>query len=310
MRAIILLFVLLFALGPAANAGQCQLLLGKKREKHLTAEETAILLEIQDAIVSDTTGLRKERKLVVPKKAAAEFLKRMTAAFGARLKIRVDNLAGYEGVTETVYPENLKFTTPSGLKRNVKIRVRGYLNQGRATGERVRSAFTKTAKFVELKFEHFQYSQVIVKDRSRLPDEMIEWLADPAALKSKRAEIEAAANADPENKGASISKILDFLAEIQNERGPGRLAPDIVISYKRESFKIPLIDAEGRPILDNEGKQSQIEITVDRDIEIFEAGSSVPAYKFPKNVSIVELKVPLQFGELTDIDLAAVPDLQ
>ncbi len=261
-----------------------------------------MLVKLKDAVVADNTGLRKEQKVVVPLQIAERFLDLLKKKFGENLKPRVNNPKGFIGVTDTVYPRPFKFETENGEKKRFKIRFREYWDENLTTGQRVRSNYTKNKKFVELKFEHFDYESVIVKERLRLPDKMIKMLANPKQLAANLSVIETAALSDSENKGQPVGKILDFLLELQAGRENGRLDPDVRITYKRESYKIVMKDLKGNPV--------SVELTIDREIKLFDGLSKTPSYEYPDDVAITELKVPLKYGDLDAPTVRKVPGLK
>jgi hypothetical protein len=265
----------------------------------LNSAETIQLIEITKQSVQDTTGNRMEEKYAVSDQDENYFHKSLELNLGG-LDMRDNPRPGKKNLTETQYVGPFQFIY-KGQVRNAKVRVRHYLEFDIATGKILRNALTADHKFLELKVDDPELDKVVEKVRMLLPDKDISAILTPGPLNSSMAEIQKNAEIIASNPKDLIVPMVKFIQSIQQGHPTEWTSSYVTILYERQAWRKTLKAQDGTNV--------DIQITVDRDIQLQQTKSHGVLVRYPDSTRVIEIKIPLKYARLTEEDLRLVPGL-
>lgn len=255
---------------------------------------------------SSATALRQETKFVVSEKVVAEQLDQLAVRFGDLFQLRDQRAEGTKNVTVTDYAVPFRIPVPKG-ELSAKLRARKYLvtsnkvRLGRA--KLIRADFVKDRQFVELKIDHPEYGQVVLKPRMVVLDHDVQMMMDKVAFEANRQEIlERTLNLSSNVKvdPAVIRQFFEILS-IFYSKGPSQLPMFAQTAYVRDSYSVALKNRNGDPV--------EVQLTVDREIHVTDSSTGKKTSAYRVDDIVVEVKIPLEYSGLTKENLADVPGL-
>lgn len=252
-----------------------------------------------------TTSLRQEDKFVVSQNTVDNALKTLSQTHGSKFQLRDKQIPGRKNVTVTQYAVPITFKGPLRNKLSSKIRFRKYydavettpLNKARPRA----AAIVQDRQFVEFKIDHPEFPQVVIKPRMIMLDKDVSLLRQRKGFTENRKEmLTRTLEINPTVPPAVIAHFFEIFAEIYTS-GISRLPMFAKTSYVRDSYSLMLQDLQGKSV--------EIQLTIDREINVrnSETQQVITAYR-PEDV-VVELKIPLAYAKLSEENMAQVPGL-
>jgi hypothetical protein len=264
------------------------------------------ILQFMDLLgAGNTTSLRQEDKYVVSAETVDRVLGTLIQQHGTQFQLRDQKQEGRKNVTVTQYALPFKWKDAQGKNIAAKIRFRKYFDTdssvalGQAAGRP--ADIVKERQFVEFKIDHPQFPQVVIKPRMLMLDADAETIQNQKEfLKNKEAILARTLEINPKTSPEVVGQFFEILSIVFSE--PIEKLPLLAkTAYVRDSYSLMLKDLEGKPV--------EVQLTVDREINVLDSRTQqvVSAYR-PEDI-VVELKVPLAYSALTPQVLQQVPGL-
>ena len=287
-----------------AHQRTCESIFFSAQPTHrLGVESTQALLQLTDVAAGDTTSLRVEDKTAVSIFRWRRF-RQVVEENISRLEERDLARSGKVNVTDTAYVSPFSYEL-DGRELSGKLRVRTYLEENLRNHYVTRAPITAEGRFLEIKYDHPMHDQASVKPRVLLSDRDLRAILDPRTSQIEVEAIRARATANPINKPMVVERIFTFVRALQREQGENWQTEYVRTAYRRKAYRVTVErndDANGpRAPLD-------IQITVDQNIELLTYEGRLLA-RLGKGVRVVEVKVPLLYGELNLAQVLDAPGL-
>lgn len=304
-------FILLFAMqiffaGPvAAIPLQCSKSQVQKSPILLDRLST-IVLRIVGNVVSDPTALRMELKGVVEKVAGKAKIQDLQSDFGEAFKLRDESIEGEVNITSSIYAESMKYLSPAGEEKTVKLRFRRYFSQ------KVRDIFRSSLmpargfedqSMMEIKIQHPFKKNVVVKLRVKVFSNDIPHLSSVDFFTFKK-QIRDRMLLLNKKKAEDVDLAIEFLSEAMNNPLRGRSGLFASTEYERESYsiKVPHVKAPGKVI--------EVQITADTNVKLTRLIDGQDFSVYGGDQVIYELKIPFDQSQLSEKDLEDYPGLK
>ncbi len=185
------------------------------------------------------------------------------------------------------------------------MRIRAYLSERKSTGEVERSAATFAKKFLELKVDHPQFENVVIKHRLLISDDDLKIVFNPDASKEELSGVYQRASQEKLNAALAKDNLIEAMVEFVRAsplKDPAFAASYVTIRYERSAYQLRLPSVTGDPV--------DVQITVDNRISLHDGHNGMALSHYPGSARVIEVKVPLKYSQFTDANLKEVPDLK
>lgn len=298
-----------FQTATAEAQSQCIDLFSGQFKKNKSSFEEAIQAFRQNQSLS-TTGLRKEVKYVLSNEDVAILIQGLKLDFGKSMAERDQALAGTRNITQTDYMPVFKYLY-NGQKKSAKVRFRKYFSRDEADLQwahlRVNESL-KDRSWLELKIEHPEHVNVVIKPRLLCLDRFQADLKSSKRFFEKSSEIAKSLNELNPNQEALVEDFMQFFKQLHSSRQ----APSGFFArteYERVSHSIKLDRLDLPRNADGSAQKIDVQITLDQDIRLTRLTDGLKVSAYDPSETVVEVKIPLQFAGLTRQDIDRVPGL-
>ncbi len=275
---------------------------------------------------SSTTGNRVERKATLKSTTIDQLLHHLETRLQSSLPnfaltSRDPQLPGFKNITATRYWTKLKIQF-EGQNLTAKIRVRKYgltadakpaTPQNFTPNSTLQDPTGAAFSWLEFKIAHPEFENAVLKPRIQVHDRNLELLTKPEVFLAQKERIltetlalnlQGVSNpAQVEKTQALVSQMLAALSATMIDAVPLRPISDTL--YARTSYVVNLQNT-----LDN--SMVNIQITVDGDIHQYSSVLGLPVNTYDPNsaLGVIEIKIPVQYSQLSPQDLLNVPGLE
>ncbi len=252
----------------------------------------------------DTTSLRQEVKFVIKTKNLNARLNQLQSIFGDRMKNRDKPAPGTKNITSTNYMTVVKYFS-GGKKLSAKVRFRKYftrLDEDIHWRNLKVNEGLQSQSWLELKIQHPDYDNVVIKPRLKTYDSDMRWLTTDAFFDHKEGLTKRLKTLNPE-KSADVDRFIDFLTQLN--RTPSMRVENLFAKteYERVSYSIKLKS----PGAD---KGFDVQITLDENIRLTRLRDREKYNVYDNDETVIEVKVPVAFSALSVKNISEVPELQ
>ncbi len=290
------------------------------------------VLDIVRTLTKSTTSLRQEVKYVVNVNQGNAEIQSLFQHFGQAMAMRDIAPEGLRNITSTFYLNIAKYQAPNGEEKSVKLRFRRYFTASVKDPERKRMTVAKGFEeqaWMEIKIQHPWFKWVVTKLRVKIWNKDIPKLIDDsffnfespirqrmidiAVAEEKKASAKMASKGEPRSEEAEAKKINERLGEIERAlkflselySNPARRVSNLFAhtEYERDSYSIKV------PHRTDPKKFIEVQITADQKVAATRLIDEESFNAYGPDQIVYELKIPLQFAELTDADIAEYPGL-
>ena len=288
---------LLFSKITLAKEAQCRFLFRTEDPVSLS------LLAFQNG-EQDTTSLRQEVKFVIKTKDLNERLGQLQSVFGDRMKNRDKPALGTKNITSTNYMTVVKYFS-GGKKLSAKVRFRKYFTRldEDVHWRRLKvSDELQSQSWLELKIQHPDYNNVVIKPRLKVLDSDMRWLTTDGFFDHKEGLTKRLKILNPE-KVADVDRFIDFLTQLN--RTPAMRVENLFAKteYERVSYSIKLKPSGVE-------KGFDIQITLDENIKLTRLSDREKYNVYGNDETVIEVKIPVTYSTLSSENIATVPELQ
>lgn len=256
------------------------------------------------SVNTDTTSLRQEVKFVVKTADLNAYLPRVADFFQARMKNRDQAPVGYSNVTSTYYMPVAKYYQ-NGKKLSAKVRFRKYythaISDPSLADLKVIPELAERS-WLELKIQHPVYDNVVFKPRLLVSDKDIEILINRKFIESREGVIQRLKELNP-GKQDLVQKFIDYFDALHSVPKKKKENMYAHTQYDRTSYSIKL----NNPI--SKEDKIDIQITLDQNIHLTRIKDQQHFDVYSPDETVVEVKVPLKYSQLSDANLREVPEL-
>jgi hypothetical protein len=253
---------------------------------------------------TDTTSLRQEKKYVVKAEELQKYLAQLESTYGSRFKNRDKPEPGTRNITATNYMKVVEYIE-DGRKLAAKVRFRKYYTrlESDVSGRNlIVSPSLKDRSWLEIKIQHPDYDNVVVKPRLLFLDRDIAKLTKEDFFDHKAGIQSRLLALNPDGQ-KDIADFMEFFTQMYSSpqyRKEGMLART---EYERTSYSIKMATPS------NPDQKIDVQITLDSAVQLtrFKDGKKFNAYDVDDTV--VEVKIPLQYSQLSPADMQAIPEL-
>ena len=288
---------------------------GKNPEIVSNEEITNLLKETYQLGGSiNTSSLRKEIKHIVTRQVAETLYTELKDYYGDAMSLREVPAPGMENVSRTLYPAPFSFKIvhpETGEKKKIKakFRIRTYYSRKQSSKEYgERAPITGNNRFIEIKIDHMNYEDVVIKRRLLLPDNDILTLLDGNKFKAESKEVFTRIRKEIlAGNSRNDMKLVDYYEKLLKrihalEDTPSLLKPYVEIEYVRHAYRIQLTDKEGKTI--------DLQVTIDNRVTYLDPETGQILGSYPADATVFEVKIPLSRVNLSDNDINEVPGLE
>lgn len=249
----------------------------------------------------DTTSLRQEVKFVVKTTDLESYIPLLEKAFGPRFKNRDKAPDGFANITSTRYMTVGKFIQ-NGKKLSAKVRFRKYfvrdLNDVNWRNLKVTPTLADHS-WLELKIQHPEFDNVVFKPRLLIEDKDIDKLITEKYFDYKDGILQRLREMNP-GKPEDVEKFAAYFDALYSTPAMKTENMFAQTQYERTSYSIKL--RNGDTLID-------VQVTLDQSVKLtrLKDGSQFNAYG--NDETVVEVKIPVQYAQLSPADLAQIPEL-
>lgn len=256
----------------------------------------------------DTTSLRQEVKFVIKTKTLEAYLSRLQTSFGSKMTNRDKPAEGTKNITSTNYMTVVKYYS-GGKKLSAKVRFRKYYT--RSTEDfhwrnlQV-SDELKTQSWLELKIQHPDYDNVVIKPRLKTFDSDLRWITSDSFFDHKEGLTKRLYSLNPDKK-EDVDRFIHFLTQMN--RTPAMRVESLFAKteYERVSYSLkmkPPADANGL------AKSFDVQITLDENIRLTRMRDKEKYNVYGTEETVIEVKIPVAYSKLTAQNISDIPELQ
>ena len=256
----------------------------------------------------DTTSLRQEVKYVIKTKTLEAYLAQLQTAFGTKMTNRDKPAEGTKNITSTNYMTVVKYYS-GGKKLSAKVRFRKYFTRD-TTDIHWRnlkvSDELKTQSWLELKIQHPDYDNVVIKPRLKTYDTDLRWITSDNFFDHKEGLTKRLYLLNPDKKD-DVDRFMNFLTEMN--RTPSMRVENLFAKteYERVSYSLKM-----KPPADKNGKAKSfdVQITLDENIRLTRMRDQEKYNVYGNDETVIEVKIPVAYSNLSQQNIADIPELQ
>lgn len=274
---------------------------------HTESEVSGKILKFMDLLgAGNTTSLRQEDKYVVSPNTVDRVIGILSRTYGDQFQLRDQKQEGRKNVTVTQYALPFNWKDTAGKSMSAKIRFRKYFDTDAsvALGKAAMkpAEIVKDQQFVEFKIDHPLYDQVVIKPRMLMKDTDVVLIQDKQQfLQHRNAILSRTLELNPKVPAEVVKNFFEVFADVYSEPVT-RLPLFATTAYVRDSYSLMLKNQEGKSI--------EIQLTIDREVNVQDSRSHKVVSAYRAEDVVVELKVPLAYSGLTAENFAQVPGLR
>lgn len=269
---------------------------------------------------SNTTTLRQEKKWVIDANELTSFERFLEERYAGTLRLRDRPKEGTVNVTTTDYTRDIVVGYNSdGSSNKVKIRLRKYASKPLGEGDdsiHITEQFLHRSK-LELKARHPSLDGVVFKPGVVMDDDDIKTILDSRQsfyenadrikdktkilTVSKSDGTQVLLNKSPEEVEELFEAIRNFHEDAaqwnrwgSNPEGLKRVSN---VQYQRKAFELYFTDPT------NSDQKISVQITIDSDVKFRDPASKMILASYPDSWRVVEMKMPLEYAQMSDSDL-------
>ena len=265
--------------------------------------------------IKSTTGNRAELKFTVNlvdlQTALGKFEIRLEKWIpGFKLTSRDTQTPGYKNVTYTKYLTKLKIDY-KGQELTTKIRLRKYglIEENSVIDKNIfqpidamKDPHGKEFSWLEFKIEHPDFDNAVLKPRIKFHDQFSDLMSKNPSMFLLNFEtiVQKTKELNPENQ-ETVENMLAALKLTIQEKIPLNTISETI--YYRTSYVVNLQSQNSSRV--------NIQLTIDADIHQYSSvlGKEVQTYDPNSNLSVIEVKIPVQYSALNKSDLQEVQGL-
>ena len=265
--------------------------------------------------MKSTTGNRAELKFTAPlmdlNSILGQFEMRLEKWIpGFKLISRDTQTPGYKNVTYTKYLTKLKIAY-KGQELTTKIRLRKYglIEENSVVDknifhpiESMKDPNGKEFSWLEFKIEHPDFENAVLKPRIKFHDRFSDLMSNNPSkfLKDFKKIVQKTKDLNPESK-ETVENMLEAIRLTLLEKLSLSMISETI--YYRTSYVVNLQS--------NQNSRVNIQLTIDADIHQYSSvlGKEVQTYDPYSNLSVIEVKIPVQYSALSKADLQEVQGL-
>lgn len=253
----------------------------------------------------DTTSLRQEVKFVIKTEVLKKYLDLLETTFGERFKNRDKAPEGFANITSTRYMTVAKYIQ-NAKKLSAKVRFRKYYTRDLKDENWERLVVAKELadkSWLELKIQHPEYDNVVIKPRLLIYDKDIQFLITERYFDRKEAILNRLKELNP-GKEKDIAQFANFFFALYTT--PSMRVENLFAKtdYERVSYSIKLFRK------DVPDDKIDIQITLDENVHLRRLVDQRDySEAYGKDETVVEVKVPVSFAGFTEANLQAIPEL-
>lgn len=263
------------------------------------------VLQIVRTMTKSTTSLRQEVKYVVDAMAGMNEIQSMQQYFGSRMSNRDKAPEGYRNITSTLYLKIAKYLSPSGQLKSVKLRFRRYFVQKESDihrREMIPAKGFENLMWLEIKIQHPWIPFVVTKLRLKCWTRDLPKLTDDSFFLYKD-QIRSRLVALNSKNVHEVDQTLTFLSELYSSPTHKKENLFAHTEYERESYSIKV------PHATNPDESVEVQITIDQKVNAKRLIDEESFNVYGEDQAVYELKIPLQYAQLTNKDIEQFPGL-